>query len=754
MKAAEPLVKHLVLIGGGHSHLAVLRSLGMRPLPGLMVTLVSREILVPYSGALPAFIAGRYQAEEMFIDLRPLARFAGARLIQADIDAIDLDARNIVLPRRPELDFDLLSLNIGSIPDTSGMPGAREHTVGVKPIDGFLAAWEEIRHQAVRGLQGGGGYRIAIVGGGPASVELACAAQARILREAGAGGEGAADGASGTALSIKIISAAEEVLPSHNRRAREYIRAELQDKGIETLTAHQVAGFAANAVLCANGDTVEADTIILATGAAMPPWPARAGLATTADGFLEVNRHLQSTSHAFVFVAGDAATIRGMDRPKSGVYAVRHGKPLARNLLRYATGGRLVRHRPQRHALAMLNLGDGRALASRNRLFFQGRWVWRLKHWIDQRFLRKYRDLPQMPQNLSIARGLVDRKEERELRRHALRCGGCGAKVAGSVLQEVLESIPATAGIVEQGVEDAALVRPPPGAELWQSVDQLKAFIDDPWLFARIATLHCLGDIHAMGAQPDSALAIIGVPFANRSITRGLMRELMLGCTMTLSGEGCRLLGGHSSETEQLQFGLCVNGHAGPGKTLPKRGMARGDALILSKPLGTGTLLAADMRHRAGQLWMERALRQMLVSNRGAAAIFAEHNASACTDVTGFGLAGHLLEMIDSGPVQLHPADIPVLDGALECLQGEIFSSLHADNKLTQKNIEGRDELRASARYEILFDPQTAGGLLAAVPGERAEACLAALHEAGLEQSAIIGQAGDGADGPARIVLA
>lgn len=744
MKAAEPLVKHLVLIGGGHSHLAVVRSLGMRPAPGLMVTWISREILVPYSGALPAFIAGRYRPEDMFIDLRPLARFGGARLIQADIDSIDLDARNIVLPHRPELSFDVLSLNIGSIPDTSGMPGAMEHTVGVKPIDGFLAAWEDIREKAVQGLQQGRGYKLAIVGGGPASVEMACAIRTRILRDSGD---------TDAEFSIGIISAADEILPSHNQQARDCVREELQRKGIETLTGHHVSGFAANIVHCGNGDDIRADSIIVATGATMPAWPVKAGLATTADGFLEVNRHLQSTSHEFVFVAGDAATIRGMERPKSGVYAVRHGKPLALNLLRYATGRRLVRFTPQRHALAMLNLGDGRALASRNRLFFRGRWVWRLKHWIDQRFLRKYRDLPHMRQNLTITKGLVDRQEERELRLHALRCGGCGAKVAGSILQEVLETIPVTAGIVEKGVEDAALVPIPDGHELWQTVDQLKAFIDDPWLFARIATLHCLGDIHAMGARPDSALAIVGVPFANRSITRGLMRELMLGCTMTLTEEGCQLLGGHSSETEELQFGLSVNGHARPGTTLGKQGMKQGDVLILSKPLGTGTLLAADMRYQAGQTWIDGALRRMLVSNRGAAAVFADHEASACTDVTGFGLAGHLLEMIVSGPVELYPGDIPALDGALECLEREVFSSLHADNKLTEKSINGRDELRGTARYEILFDPQTAGGLLAAVPGEKAKACLAALHEAGLEQAAVIGLVGDQADGPARIQL-
>ena len=191
-----------------------------------------------------------------------------------------------------------------------------------------------------------------------------------------------------------------------------------------------------------------------------------------------------------------------------------------------------------------------------------------------------------------------------------------------------------------------------------------------------------------------------------------------------------------------------------PGKALPKQGMKRGDALILSKPLGTGTLLAADMRHLAGQRWMDAALRTMLASNRSAARIFREHGATACTDVTGFGLAGHLLEMIAGGPVELRLADVPVLDGALECIGRGIVSSLHADNKLIERNIEGRGESRESARREILFDPQTAGGLLAAVPESKARSCLNALIDSGLEQAAIIGQAGDGEDGPARIALA
>ncbi len=741
MKSSTPLVKHLLLIGGGHSHLAVIRGLGMRPVPGLMTTLVSREVLVPYSGALPACITGHYPPEELFIDLRPLAQFAGVRLIQADIDRIDLDARRAAPPGRPELSFDLLSLNIGSVPDTRGLPGAVEHATAVKPIGDFLRAWEAIRGRAVAGLEQGRSYRLVIVGGGPASVELACAVRERIRAESGGG----------ALLSVAIVAAAEEILPALNRRTRQRAREELGRRGIEVLTGRTARGFAANTVLCDNGD-VEADDILVATGAALPRWPAESGLATTEDGFLEVNRHLQSTSHEFVFAAGDAATIKNMERPKSGVYAVRHGKALAENLRRRATGRRLVRFTPQRHALALLNLGDGRALASRNELCFGGRPIWWLKDWIDRRFLGEYRELPAMEQRLEIAEGLIDRRQERELRRHALRCGGCGAKVAGGILREVLEAIPAASASAGGNVEDAAAVPVPAGRELWQTVDQLKAFIDDPWLFAKIATLHCLGDIHAMGARPDSALAIVGVPFANRSITRDLLRELMLGCTSTLAEEGCRLLGGHTSETLELQFALAVNGHAEPGRALRKQGLREDDWLILSKPLGSGTLLAADMRHRAGHAWMREALHWMQVSNRGAARIFLDHDARACTDITGFGLAGHLLEMIVAGPVELDCEKIPVFDGALECLQQGIFSSLHADNRLSEARIQCPEKSRGSARWEILFDPQTAGGLLAAVPGARAESCLAALRESGLEQAAVIGRVG-AVEGPARIVL-
>lgn len=750
----SPLVKHLVLVGGGHSHLAVLKHLGMNPVPGLAVTLISRDIDTPYSGSLPGYITGFYQYDEIHIDLRPLAQFAGVRIIQEEVSQIDLARRVISCQSRPDIEFDILSLNIGSKPDAAMIPGAAEHAIGIKPIDDFLQSWQKILRQAVAKLENGTDeYTLVIIGGGPASVELAFAAQARIHQELGV------DHSQTSALKIKIVSADPALLNSHNRSVQDYLSAELSRRGIETLLNHKVAKIEAGLVICEENDDISADTIFFATGASIPKWPAECGLAISEDGFIEVNNFLQSTSHEFVFVAGDAATIKNHPRPKSGVYAVRQGKPLAENLLRFASGRRLKTFKPQQHALALINLGNKSAIASRNNLFFQGRWVWSLKNSIDTKFIRKYTELPEMKLPLTITSGLADKEMEQQLQDHAMRCAGCGAKVAANVLEEVLAALPSIGRddiITELAkTEDASMINLGDDRILLQSVDQIKAFINDPWLFTKIATNHCLSDIYAMGAMPHSALAIVGLPFAAKNLSKQQLNEVMQACSEVLQENDCALIGGHTAESGELSFGLSVNGFAHKDALLTKEGMKIGDVVILAKALGSGTLLAADMRYRAKHRWMDRALQQMLLSNRAAAECFIRHQATACTDITGFGLAGHLFEMLqnDNIELELNLADIPALDGALDTLGQGIFSSLHKDNSLVSKAIYNQEAFQKDPKFELLFDPQTAGGLLASVPEASAEACLEQLRDAGYEQAKAIGiVANTNADLPAIIL--
>ena len=741
MKVSSPIVKHLILVGGGHSHLAVLKYLGMNPVPGLAVTLISRDINTPYSGSLPGYITGVYEFDEIHIDLRPLAQFANARIIQEEIQSIDLTKKEIGLHDRPTISFDLISLNIGSKPDAFNIPGAHDFAIGIKPIDEFLSNWNSILKLAIHSLEQDKEFSIAIVGGGPASVELAFATQFRIHQEL------QLKTTEKSLLNIKIISADQELLCLHNSKVRSFAKTELVKRNIEVILESYVSGFEENKVICENGNTYSADKVVYATGASIPPWPGECGLALTEDGFIEVNSHLQSTSHEFVFAAGDVADIRGDPRPKSGVYAVRQGPPLAKNLVRYATGKSLTRYKPQQHALALLSMGNKSAIASRNNLFFQGRSVWSIKHNIDTSFIKKYSNLPEMNAQLDLAEGLVDKQTEQQLRSHALRCAGCGAKVASNVLQEVLQQL----SIIDRGdvliseatTEDASLIKLDDGRILVQSIDQIKAFVNDPWIFGRIATNHCLSDIYAMGCEPHSALAVVGIPFAAKDFSRAQLKELMLSCTEALNEHNCALVGGHSSESEDLHFGLCVNGFIDEEKLLTKGGMQGGDILILTKPLGTGTLLAADMRYKASHNWMHNALEQMLQSNKRAAACLIKHSATACTDITGFGLAGHLMEMLSAknAEVQLSLGDIAPLNGALDTLQQNIFSSLHNDNKLIAANsIYNYEAFAHDPKFELLFDPQTAGGLLASVPDENAEECLQELREYGYSDAKAIGR--------------
>lgn len=752
MNTNSPTVKHLVLVGGGHSHLAVLKRLGMKPVPGLAVTLITREVYTPYSGSMPAYIAGHYKLDDMHIDLRPLAQFAGVRLIEAEVQSIDLNAKNIKLPGRPDIPFDLVSLNIGSSPNAELIKGSKRHGIAVKPINKFLKLWQDILDSALDSLKNEKPFTLAIVGGGPASVELAFAIQYRIHTSLELNIQQRSD------LNIHIISSAKNILNAHNAKAQETILTEFYKRHIQFIPETYVSEITSMGINYRDGGSLDADSVVYATGASIPQWPADWGLNLSDDGFIEVNNHLQSTSHPFVFAAGDAATIKNQPRPKSGVYAVRQGKALAINLINAATGQSLKKYSPQKHALALISLGNKSAIAVRNTLFFQGLSIWRLKNSIDKKFVRKYSVLPTMDVDLNIAKGLVDSTTEAELKAHAMRCAGCGAKVAGNVLEEVLATLPRIHKdnvIAANGrVEDASQIDLGGGRELLQSIDQLKAFTNDPWLFAKIATNHCLSDIYAMGVKPHSALAIAGIPQASQRYTRSQLSELMHGCAEALSENDCALIGGHSAETNELQFGLSVNGFTDQ-PVLSKGDLNSGDVFILTKPLGTGTLLAADMRYQASHLWIKGAVQCMLLPSKRASEILVSSGAAACTDITGFGLAGHLLEMLESrnAEAEIDLNSVPALPGALESLSKGITSSLHTDNALTITAISNTEPFNNNSRLQLLFDPQTSGGLLACVKPETAEHCLRELVKAGYVDAQIIGNVSStGANKPAIIL--
>ena len=828
MKAdSAPVVKDLVLAGGGHSHVIVLKRFGMKPMPGVRITLVCRDVETPYSGMLPGHVAGHYSHDDVHIDLGPLARFANARFYHDEVVGLDPVERKVICRSRPPVPYDVLSIDVGSAPRMDGVPGAGDAVVPVKPIGNFVARWNAL---VERVLATDRPVRIGVVGAGAGGVEMVLAMRHGLharLREA----RGDPD-----RLRFELFTSGAEVLPRTPPRVRAAFARVLAEQGVRVhvdariervslfdgprptdLAAqdagdgqaareadhgrvphapadgtHRAGGGHAGKTGCssvphpcadtARGTDDEAarpagspyllhttggaahalDEVLWVTQAGTQAWLAESGLATDEDGFVAVRPTLESTSHPGVFAAGDCAAVLAHPREKAGVFAVRQGPPLAANLRRALRGLPPRPFIPQRRYLSLIGTGGRRAVATRGgSLVFEGGWVWRWKDRIDRRFMRKFADLPDMDDDakLDLPSGLAGGDAIRELSAVAMRCGGCGAKVGATVLARVMNRIEPVArddvliGLADP--DDAAVVETPPGKVLVHTVDSFRAMIDDPYLFGRIAANHSLGDVFAMGAEPQTALAVATLPYGIESKVEDTLAQMMAGATEVLREAGAALVGGHTSEGAELALGFAVSGLIDRGKILRKGGMRPGDRLILTKPLGTGALFAADMRHKARGAWITAALDVMQQSNHAGALCLHRRGASACTDVTGFGLLGHLVEMIRASEVdvEIDLGAIPFLAGALDTVAAGITSSLQPQNLRLRRAVRDHDQAAGDPRWPLLFDPQTAGGLLASVAGSEAEACVEELRALGYPCAALVGRVMARSDVPEPVAL-
>lgn len=740
--ATTAIVRDIVLVGGGHSHVGVLRMFAMNPVPGLRLTVICTDTDTPYSGMLPGYIAGHYAFDEVHIDLRRLAEFAGARYFRDEVTGIDRGARKVLCRTRPPVPYDVLSINIGSTPQLARVAGAAEHAVPVKPIRRFNERWLALLER-VRGHAGP--TTIAVVGAGAGGVELTLAMQYRLR------GELAALGRDPDELRFHLFSAGPTILPTHNAAVRGAFARVLAERGIVLHRDAEVTAVAAGRLQVRDGEALDADEIVWVTQAGGAPWLRDTGLALDGDGFIRVRDTLQTETDALIFAAGDCAAMDGWPLEKAGVFAVRMAKPLADNLRRTVLRQPLLAYRPQRRWLALISTGDRHAVASRGWIFARGDWVWRWKDWIDRRFMRRFSEFPEMNEAARASAvspiPLEAAEQAQAISAIAMRCGGCGAKVGATVLARALAGVhPIERDDVLIGLhepDDAAVLRVPPGYALVHSVDFFRAFIDDPWVFGRIAANHALGDIFAMGGEAQSATAIATVPPGLESKVEDTVFQMMAGAVEVLNEAGCALVGGHTGEGRELALGFAINGLIDERLegVMRKGGMRAGDALILTKPVGTGTLFAAHARLAARGRWIDAALASMQVSNRAAVPCLTAHGATACTDLTGFGLLGHLVEMTRPSGVdaEIDLNALPLLDGAAETAAAGILSSLQPANVRLRRALSNQPEALRHPAYPLLFDPQTAGGLLASVPAEHAEACVAALRALGYGRTVRIG---------------
>ena len=392
--------------------------------------------------------------------------------------------------------------------------------------------------------------------------------------------------------------------------------------------------------------------------------------------------------------------------------------------------------------MGLIGTGDGEAIASWASLGWQSRLLWQWKDQIDRQFMTRFSDLPEMAPTLSRHGGTAPTKE-------VMFCAGCGSKVGSSTLEKVLQRLqtdypPSRRDDILVGLgmpDDAAVIQVPSGQLMVQTVDYFRSLLSDPYVFGQISTNHCLSDIFAMGATPQSALALVTVPYGSEAKVEETLFQVLSGAMKVLCKANSPLIGGHTTEGSELAFGLTCNGLATPQQLLRKGGMKPGDVLILTKALGTGVLFAADMRAAAKGRWIDNAVNSMLLSNQQAVAALVEHGVTACTDVTGFGLLGHLMEMVQASAVavELDMEAIRVLEGVSEMLQLGIFSSLQPQNSKASRGISNLSQVESYAKFPILFDPQTSGGLLASIPANQASGCLSLLKDLGYVDAVVIG---------------
>lgn len=741
MQLPLPLLKNVVLIGGGHAHALVLRSWAMDPVAGARLTVINPHPSAPYTGMLPGYVAGHYTRDDLEIDLVKLARFAGARLVLGAASDIDLDAKTIAVPGRPPIPYDICSVNVGITSEMPSLPGFTEHATPAKPLGRFALRWQAYvaRKSADRT---DAEPTVAIIGGGIGGTELALAMHHRLT-------------AAGRKPAVTVIEQGS-ILSEVGAKARVELTGLLGQRGIVVQEHTRATEVTDAGVLLEDGSIVKADFVVGAAGARPYNWVEETGLATS-NGFITIDKTLRSVSHPDVFAGGDCADMAFDPRPKAGVFAVRQAPILTHNIAATLRGlstphpakprpnalprvanNKLIEFDPQVDYLKLVSLGGKSAGADKYKRFVSGPAMWKLKDKIDRDFMDKLNDLPEMklakvPKN-AVA-GLAAALDEQPP-----LCGGCGAKVGLDVLAGPLGELPESqrTDVVRLPGDDAALLKLGSISQVI-TTDQVRAFTTDPYRMARIATLHAMGDAWAMGATPQAVLVTVTLPQLGRGLQEEWLGEIMAGTSRALEGTGAEIVGGHTSMGAELSLGYTITGIANSPISLA--GATAGQKLILTRPIGSGVLFAAEMQYQALGTDVAELLAILERPQGDASAALVDAGATAMTDVTGFGLAGHLLGILRESSTPDNPLAaevnldaVPVFAGAEAVSSNGIRSHLYESNAAAVPVTQRGQHPRA----ELLFDPQTAGGMLAAVPAENAEGALTTIAALG-HQCAIIG---------------
>ncbi len=742
---STPIVSDLVLLGGGHANIQVLKMMAMNLIGGLRITLISDQTHSPYSGMVPGYLAGYYSYEDCHFDLRRLCEELGQRFIKATIIGIDSQRKKIRLENRAEISYECASINVGIEPkpiDNVSQEAVLK-LIPLKPISRFIAHWDQLISD-LKAYQGKEPLQLAMVGAGASGVEISIILKMLIEQNR-------------WNAQVSLIHRHEFLVSAKDRRAQDSLLKTLNELDIKVLQNTEVLEVHDQSLVLKDSQgRIHSENFyraLIATQASAPRWFTGSGLPVNQEGFLKVSKKLLVENEDALFAGGDCIHFSPSPLKKAGVYAVRQGMVLEHNIRAFFDRkSSLKTFHPKKNVLSLITIGDKKALVHQDD-FSILRWLspallWTVKDGIDRRFMQRFQ-----ARTFAMNPGPV--KKTMPLPKTTLvpedwqdnSCGGCGSKLAASTLSQSLAklAIP-TDDAVLLGVndgEDCALTRFSEHTLCLQSIDQFRSFISDPYLLGQIATQHALSDIYAMGGIARTAQVALTLCPATDKIHREDIFQLMSGVLDILTKSAVSLVGGHTGEGSELAIAIAVQGEVEPGRVLRKQVTKAGNRLILTKAIGTGVVFAANMLAQANGKLVDEALSSMMQSNKIAMETIRAFEVSGCTDITGFGLLGHAVEMLGKNTdkdlgITIDYNAIPLFDGVCRLFQQGYAASIADKNEASLRGVLSADVNRQN--FPALFDPQTSGGLLFSVPPDQVESCLNALHQNGVSRACVIGE--------------
>ena len=672
--------------------------------PDGMITLVNQSSTTIYSGMFPGVVAGKYKFDEILIDVRNLASKAGVSFVKAEIEGIDLKKKKLLLARRPEIEYSLLSLNIGTTTNFTSKSSISSDKKLAVPIKPFSESLEFIIDQDIY-KDDPSAKPFVIIGAGFAGIEIAFSLRNRWPKRP---------------IQLKV---------KPSTKLTKNILRTIHDLHIEIIYDNPSALYPA----------------LICTGNKSFKWIQDSLLPIDNCGRVLTEDTLQVVNYPELFAVGDCGVIRDYPRPSSGVWAVRSAKPLAINLESISKGIKLKKWKPQRKAVQILDIKstnkESKAFMSWGELMIGPfNFLSRLKESIDKKFVSEFYLIKDIDSEMFAEKEMI-------------KCRGCAAKLAFTPLSSALNKLE----LIEPSKDDSIDIgRLNSSKTLIQSVDGFPSLISDPWLNGRLLAFHSSSDIWACGGSVISAQSVVNLPSLPNDLQQELLFQVLEGINSALTIQGAKLIGGHTLESRKtsedtfalgIESSLTVNGIIDDKEYFwSKGGMKKGDQILMSRSLGTGIIFSAFMNGQVKPYIIDSVLKEMNKSQHETVNYINQltninpHSkiVNACTDITGFGLLGHLSEMLESTNIDqlkmnLEPLKIildldhiPVYDGVKELVDQGFESTLSPSNEIFLKNIEGDKNLRFeliskdftygrsfyNTMLKILLDPQTCGPLV------------------------------------------